>query len=316
MRSNLISAAVASPSPQDRARSSRGLHKPRHCLALVGVLCCLAVVGCSAGAETSSNKANKFHAEGFIQNQDSYTLPLDDYSPDTADDEFARNILVAGCMEAKGIFWPVPKSAAISRPPSENAEGRQLFNLRLAKNSGYHTGPYVEHVDPTANVTLSKSQQEALKTCATEADTKIGVNVDTRNLVESLQVAAYRSAVNASAVLEAARAWRECMLRAKFSDVPSDPTKMPTGADRQRWFAGGPVTDAKLPSVGGPEEIRAATIDAQCRKSSGYAEAQYQAEVDAQLGLMAQNASALERAMENAKAATAVIQAAIKKQYG
>jgi hypothetical protein len=68
--------------------------------------------------------------------------------------------------------------------------------------------------------------------------------------------------------------------------------------------------------VGGPEEIRAATQDARCRESSGYAEGSYQAEVDAQVTLMSQNQPALERVLANTAAANGVIQDLIRRQHG
>lgn len=289
--------------------------RARHRLALIALagFASLVAAGCSSGSH-----AQAFLPVGFTPDAQRFTLPLDSYLPDRDNDEFARNLLVQQCMQAARIGWPVPGLSSKSRAPSLNSAGRKLLTVPLAERYGYHSGPVVSRQDPLAGRHLTVLEQTTLDGCAKASNAKIGASASARSLVEALQYAAYQSASQDDRTRKLAHTWRACLLAKGVGDVPNDPTGMPTAADRAKWF-GSPTkgeTRGTIPMVGGPEEIRAATVDAKCRESSGWTAGSYQAEVDAQIKLMADNQTALERARANTQDATNTIQGVIDQRHG
>lgn len=292
--------------PRSGARLSR--------LLVGGVLLAGALTGCGGG----SGDQKPYQPPDFVPDRAHYVLPLDAYLPDRAEDEYARNLLVQRCMQAAQIPWPIPGLASKSRAPSINPMGRKLFTVELARRYGYHTGPAPTSAETPAPRKLTAAQQRVFGDCAATANKTIGASDDARSLVEALQYAANTSATQSPEVQKLNKAWRACMLKAGVATVPDSPSGVPTKEQRRRWFGAPELADgpATPQVVGGPEEIRFASLDASCRESSGYAQGVYQAEVDAQIKLMGQNQPALERARANTKAASAVIQELLRNQNG
>ena len=247
----------------------------------------------------------------FSANQTRFSLPLDNYVVDPFESEFAVNLLVQQCMRSAGLKWNIPPNSASALPPTRNRVGRRLFNRELAAKYGYHSGPAQLPPSGQLNPVLTATQQPAFDKCAADANKRVGVDRQLRDLVESLQLAAYQAVKASPKFTATTNEWKRCMTKAGFTDLTNFPDVMPSDAQR-RDFGLATQADQVVSSIGSPSEIKQATIDADCRESSGYANFMYSTEVDNQLRLMSQNADAMERARAARAAAMATIQAVLR----
>jgi hypothetical protein len=223
-----------------------------------------------------------------------WTLPLDEYeAPPTVMADYAQNLLISRCMQAKGYDWPVPPlNTAASGSVSFNAAGHRLFDVPIAQTYGYHLAP-----DPRlagAEATLNKLNSTPL-TGKKHTVFLSCVRLERRqlprpsmNIVESDGAVAYESAIAQPAVLASERRWYSCMSKFGTANLPRSPLAMPTtGFKRQFGWSG------RHADTAGTVEIRVAVHDAKCRESSGFAQAFYDAEWDQELRLIAGNETAL-----------------------
>lgn len=74
-------------------------------------------------------------------------------------------------------------------------------------------------------------------------------------------------------VQAAAAKWKECMAPVGITDLPEQPQLMPPPSKAMEWF----TTSSPLTGEPGEAERQVAVHDAQCRQSSGYSEAMYNA---------------------------------------
>jgi hypothetical protein len=270
---------------------------------------------CSAG-----DTKDAFDSGDFAPNQARYALPLDSYLVDPLREEWGRNVLVADCMKANDFTFPIPRYAEQVPSPTRNPLQRRLFTVALAEAYGYHPGPSKAPSGYDSRP-ATPAEEGAQRSCQEQVSKTVGASDEARGLIESLRAAAFQSARSSTAVRDAVPRWRECMKPLGLPDLPSDPRGidiMPTESQRDAWGLSSTPGDSSrvVPPAGSPEEIRAAVVDARCRDSSGYAAAMYDAEVQAQLRLMADNQDGLERAKENADAVGHRIEKVLTERYG
>lgn len=239
-------------------------------------------------------------AVDLAKNRERWVLPLDEFHGlNYAISDYAEALLIEECMLEAGFAYPVGEPKRMDSPPEPtlNDAYRQLFDEELAAEFGYG-GPPVEPViaslTPEERAALESDEgQAAFDRCVNEAREELPLPPD-RDLVESLASAAYSSAEANEEVLDAASKWRECMASTGISDLPVTPQQMPTESLRAAWGKppGGEDQAYQPPTT---EEIEVAVQDARCQETSGFAQAFYDAEWDAQMEMLADNEDALMR---------------------
>jgi hypothetical protein len=136
---------------------------------------------------------------------------------------------------------------------------------------------------------------EARKELPTEA-----MRID--NALSGLGVRSGIDATRDPAVVAAAERWVACMQPLGFTDLPSSPYGEDGGMPTVSMAASfGEIYDGKTNEQTPEqeaEEIRLATFDAECRESSGYAQALYDAEWERQTTVVAENEDALATFLE------------------
>ncbi len=131
----------------------------------------VALAGCVSQAPELIETSSTAPPDGMA----TYTLPLDDYiiSPFDLDlGNYAENLLVEKCMNARGYEWAVPKRDLDSLAPSvaQSASGRRIFNAAIAQAYGYHSPDWLP-VDVVAAEralgaqVLPADKQAALDSC-------------------------------------------------------------------------------------------------------------------------------------------------------
>ena len=98
------------------------------------------------------------------------------------------------------------------------------------------------------------------------------------------------------AVHEAEEKWRQCMVPLGIADLPSDATPtngLPTDSQYEQWGLNQDVAPWEIPPPG-QDEIKAAIHDAECRDSSGWTDARYEAEWNAEIDYLTRNYRELE----------------------
>ncbi|MGH9247551.1 MAG: hypothetical protein ACRD29_25200 [Acidimicrobiales bacterium] len=286
-------------------------------LALVGSAC--------SGDDARSADASEIEElrNRFDHNRAQWRLPLDEYRPNSAAQQylhgFAEDALLAECLDEEGLAgFPLgdPPAASITEgDPSAvglSNEGRQLFNVDIAGQAGYHHPLEVFVADIDA---YNVSPEEQAERAAFQA--LLAESVDNRaafdgcldevrgdalpmvdfNLVQSMEQVASETAQQDDDIAEAAGRWHECMAPQGYPDLPERPDEMPSESVRAdvgivEEPEGAPSAAGSTPST---REIEVAVFDAECRESSGYSEALYQAEVEAQFHQIAGNEEELDR---------------------
>jgi hypothetical protein len=223
--------------------------------------------------------------------------------------DFAYNRTFIPCLLARGYDLGAGPPL---RNPAEgvtlNAVGRQLFNLALAEEYGYSGPTQAPPPEPPQEVydrLNTPEGQEASEECSAQAQA-VTPPSPSQDLLSSLEVAAYSSANQADAVLEAAEEWRACMASLGVPDLPSGPQEMPTGSQRQLFDP-----DRARDGTPGAEEVRQAVTDARCRETSGWSTALYEEEWRRQVALIPDNEDAFERLRAANEAHAAAIEEAL-----
>lgn len=228
-----------------------------------------------------------------------WTLPLDPYllsDVQLTKAAYAEAIAIDDCLADKGIDHPVPY-VDIDAAYGHNATVRKWFDLKIAQTYGYHE-PSKRH--PAAlrawedfqHQPSTPSEDEVFLACRDNPATDSpGYSNTLMNFTSGLAAAAYSGASKDPAVLESAAAWNDCMADVGIEDLPSTPIEMPSESVRQRLGLSasidGPITEPTA------EEIDLATTDAECRDSSGFTEAFYDALWDRERSMLEDNEAAL-----------------------
>ncbi|WP_166880175.1 hypothetical protein [Salinibacterium sp. ZJ450] len=266
--------------------------------AAVAALCTAFLSGCAGGpAIADLNLPAKDRA--------SWVMPLDDYYfPSSSQIEsYAENLLVSECMREAGFQWPImPESLE-----DADYEGMMsILTLEVAQTWGYHEAPSAERAARIENFTkmntLAQSQpgfDTVITPCVHGVRAEHSVLGGVSKSVNFIAPSYWQTAEDAATtdtVKAAADAWRDCLDKAGYGGAPDSPLDgMPT--EEMRVQLGIP---GYAPGVDGPPEppltemeIALATADVQCRESSGWTQAQYDAQWDRQVEFIRDNADRL-----------------------
>lgn len=276
---------------------------PRRQLRIATMIALVAVVtlaGCSNDESTAD-------LDLPAQNIDRWVMPIDQYEwqwEDRLRSDYAYASLDAECLRAKGYDIEVPwrdMNGAIARP-SLNSVGRHLFTLELASNYGYQGPPSPEKTlgewlayGPKITA-LGEEGHDAFVDCRRESSEKqLPMITGTANRAAALAQPAWEGALESGEVRDATSAWRECMLPLGVADLPERPLEMPPSSLRA---LGDHTNDPTVAPDVSPREIEVAVADFECRESSGYRDALYQAEWDRQVDILRDNMDALVRSKQ------------------
>lgn len=236
------------------------------------------------------------------KNRARWALPLDEFfGLNYAISDYAEALLIEECMLGEGFAYPVGEPKRMDSPPepTQTDTYRRLFDEEIAAEFGYG-GPPVEpriaSLTPEERAAIESDEgQAALDGCVDQAREELPLPPD-RGLVESLANAGYNSAIAKKEVVDAAERWRECMASTGISDLPATPEEMPTESLRATWGENtAPRTEEAAYQPPSIAEIEIALQDARCQETSGFAEALYDAEWDAQVEMLADNEDSLVR---------------------
>lgn len=282
--------------------------RPRHAAALVAAtvsaVLAVALTGCSGSGGSRAAAADvQLPAKNVAQ----WVMPLDQYmetDAETSADEYAEDLLIEPCLEKAGYSYPVPwMDLDAPLPVTRNTVDDRLFTVQLAQEYGYHRAP---NLDPSRAAWLAfdamppfgDSEMKVFDSCLKQVrKTQLPeLAQSAQNLANGLANQADQKAQQNGTVKSDARKWKTCMRPAGVPDLPDDPmNEMPTSALGKQFGLDDIVADPNTLKAGA-DEIRIATLDAQCREKTGYTQAYYDAEWDAQVQLLDKNADALKRA--------------------
>lgn len=278
-------------------------NRPRAALILLMTL--MLAAACTDTTEPVSNDLDI----ATEKNRAQWALPLDDYTTMAVSlkSSRVREVAMSHCMAAYNIRYPQSDWPDFAADPTHNNIGRRLFNVEIATEFGYHTGPYdaaerrKERADLDAYlITVSTPTGSAAEAeCIAEQEASAPPLPDGVRVGDDLAGRAYNAAIVDQQVLDAVERWRDCMEPLGIENLPEWPEDMPTSELAETWRDGrpsgetAPIFDWTPPPA---EEFEVAIADAQCREESGFAEAFYEAEWNAQVALMADNQEKLEQA--------------------
>lgn len=275
---------------------------PRRSSLVVLILMAAVASGCSDSAATDGDD---FHVDA-VKNRAEWALPLDDYSAMavTAQTSSVLNVVMTQCMAAHGIHYPPLEVDDFAANPIVNDVGRRLFDVEIARNLGYGGAPYDaaerrrERVEMERYAVALETPEGAAaeEECLNEQQRRMPPTPDWLNAASNLGNT-YEIAQVDQVVLDAIERWRDCLEPLGIEGLPEWPEDMPPRELWEGWKDGptdenAPIVEWTPPST---EEVELAMADAQCREDSGFAEAFYGAEWDAQVALMAENQDKLER---------------------
>lgn len=228
-------------------------------------------------------------------------LPLDDFlisDKQLKRKSYASALVVRGCLEPKGIESRVPY-VDFDAAYADYADVRSTLTRRQAARLGYHRPTE----NPPAGIeawerfrTQPRSERELAATTQcfeVDEDEIPSYPNDVLNFTSSFATAAFQGSVKSSEVESAAEAWSVCMAPHGIEDLPGDPQAMPSESIRQKYDTSGgrdgetlgPITQA---------EIDLALADVDCRESSGYQQALYDAIWEREARLLEENQAAFE----------------------
>lgn len=233
----------------------------------------------------------------------SWALPIDPYRLPKVDLlAYASDLIRVECLKNKGIpdYPVIPYNENAPGLPTINSAGRRLFNLNIAKKFGYHTGHsqrvserlMQERREPSAPGYL-----EAADKCEEEV---VAAGIDWSQLTDDVaQKIIFSVGPNMDKVKKATEKWRFCMAAHPVPGQPDEPEKMPGDVLTQKFDLDKDPEWNSPPATS--EEIAVAVQDAKCRESSGYSEALYNAEYEAQEKVVKEHASELAPLLERNK---------------
>lgn len=234
------------------------------------------------------------------QNLTRWTMPLDQYMVTRAQgqkESYATALLTQACLDEQGFVNEVPSMTIVDDPNDLGI--RDVFTPEVVAESGYHSPNVLRAQDP-AWAAYSRRAMSDAETAATDAcvrglldDGFLRYDNQVLNFASGLAQSAFSGSLQDPAVKETAAAWRKCMAPKGIEDLPADPSGMPSESLSAR-FGLTATPDAGQTVTVTQEEIELAVFDAQCRQSSGYERARYDAEWSRQVTLLSENLTALE----------------------
>jgi len=276
----------------------------------------LAVLAAGACSPASSDD---FRRSDFTPNRAQWSLPLDSYMvAPGADSAYAVQLLIKECLERQGI-----SSFRVDDPPLPypliNSQLRRLFDVTIARKYGY-SGPDVNsvHLSTQSLEAMTPADKEKSLACAAAANKNLETEDKQQNRMETLAGLAYERAQRRSEIQKDLAAWKACLRPLGFADLPDDPTQMPSEAQRMAWHF--PIVKQDVPYArmrrASTAEIKGATLDAECRESTGLAEDLYNAEIDEQFRQMNSHAEAVTEAKAYTERVNENIRATIQRLSG
>ncbi|MBD3943125.1 hypothetical protein IF188_15635 [Microbacterium sp. NEAU-LLC] len=250
-----------------------------------------------------------------------WVMPLDEFWAPTIDalPNYTENLLVAECMGEEGIDWPIPwqpTDDASYLPPTANMSGMQVLTPEVAREYGYRAPANTGRSDPEGAETMTKLNAIAASTpgfeplfgaCLDEAREQVPslrLN-DWRNRLAGWYYESMEAAMRAPEVEQTGAAWQQCLQDRGYPVDLAAPLTLDEWMPSEELLAKTGVPARWQPGDGGPEnplsqaEVDLAVADAECRASSGWMDAFYQAMWDAQVELVAQHADELVRARDD-----------------
>ena len=215
-----------------------------------------------------------------VKNIALWALPLDEFMPTVSNlDNYADQLLLASCLQAKSIAWPVPWQD-IEEPASPvfNRVGYRLFNLEIANTYGFRT-----NLEPSLSAQLwetfltHKPTEPGFDRAFDECLAGIReehplVNLDDTIFVTGLAGQIRDDAFQDPDVQEAASRWRSCMEPQGFGEIPQNPNEFPS-PDLLKELGSVPPLASVEPSA---REMEVAVAHASCLDSSGFSAAMYE----------------------------------------
>lgn len=280
---------------------------------MVAASVALTVGGCSgSGSDGEAATATAGSGGGGVavqvaKDESRWTLPTDPYLSTSATVDQAWSQVQASCMHERGhSSFKARFDASAPAPETLAADGfSQVFNEQVAAKFGYRQAPDARDLlaDEVAAsggslyANESADFQSDLGECATKADTALNGGVAPTYSAEDSASAGITDQLNqlhvdtsATALATAAQAWRTCMAPLGISDLPQtpwDPNGRPPDSlvDAWAWQTTGAAS---------ADEIRVASADAACRRSSGWFDQYYDAQWNQRETFVSQHLSDLE----------------------
>ncbi len=212
-------------------------------------------------------------------------------------DGHARDVLASKCLEGVVEYRAVAPGSSASL--IDERTGQLTFDEDVAAQWGYPQLRLPTSADSAVpeGVEITPAIHEAMVRCGEQADERLGLPPE--RLLNSIELAGWDAVAADAEVRQAVSRSRECMAPAGVVDLPDAPNEMPpasvvTPGSQTQDAQGNLVGVANsLPSA---RERQVATLDAQCRASSGYDVAVLQARADAELTAIGQDVDGFEAA--------------------
>lgn len=274
----------------------------------------LALAGCASDAEPEAPALDP-SIQLPPQNRELWVLPIDEYVPSLAQhrkETFLRMVLAQECLAERGMSVPVPR-------PSFDDGGdrgvRDRFTPEIAAAYGYRSPLSIDGTDTSNPWIAYQLRPVSDEYIAAEQDCYDTVDIpefdgEMLNYALTFSNAALVGALSDDDVLAAAAEWRTCMSGLGIEDLPETPYEMPSESLAAEYGVY-QTPDAGDEIVITAEEREMAVTDANCRETSGYAEAFYQANWDRQVRLLAENATGLKEMGERIDEVDAALTTAI-----
>ncbi len=272
----------------------------------------------SGGAPSAAPQAFPLSSTDVVKDEAAWTLPTDPYFGHRATSLYSQadGLVTKACMDAAG-FPQYQAYYDASRPQAETLAGDGIshrFSEDLAAKYGYRDAPDPQHLPTPGNGYEDQSQEfhNAWDTCMAEAVKGVPADPDytpppamteaeleqyARDQAKTVDSQLNRLTVDTStgALPGAVAAWRECMAPLGIVDLPNEPFEIGMAGLPDSLRAQWAWSPAGAPSE---DEIRVASFDAACRRSSGWFDALYEAEWDLRAQFVADHADELAARME------------------
>lgn len=257
------------------------------------------LAGCAA-SDTGDESKTDISAYLPKQNIARWVMPLDQYMVTRVQSQresYATTLLTQECLNQKGYVHEVPAMSFVDDPDDRGI--RDVFTPDVVSKYGYHSPSLLRPQDRAWQAytgrAMSDEEAAAVDGCIHSLLDAGFVRYENQvlNFASGLAQSAYTGALQDPKVKKVAKAWQECMAPKGVADLPDDPSGMPSTSLSTR-FGLSHVPEAGTALTVTQDEIALAVFDAQCRKSSGYEQARYNAEWSRQVTLMSENITALE----------------------
>jgi len=264
---------------------------------VVSVACPLLISSCSSEVQSGD-------VDVLVEKDIStWALPSDAYNPPKLSLEYyAVGLKARACRQAAGLPDRVLRFDPNGTPPAtSNEAGTRLFDVEIASQYGYHEqlDPRINWddrkkadaeksllSDPVASETFVECQQQAMRDLGADPDAIYQYGFPDVTVSSDDQAA-----------LDAASGrWRECVAPLGIADLPAEagPEGLPTSSQMSEWGLDQDIAPWLIASPS-QEEIEFAVADATCEDSSGWRQAAYDAQWNAEIAYVQKHYNDLEK---------------------